>query len=319
MSHIANILESFYTYPVPPTRAAEIASVGDDPHPAVEIIAGKMGASERADWRIAATIDAALGVFSPSDEVRAAACAALRGEQYDRDVLRPVVTLLHVDLGGIGGTGGYKGGATDRMRVFSRLGAGRWQARDGGAWEAAAKNALECLGYPHESLRLDPLDIIKVIDVVDPIDRGWLVAECLRQIEAELSRTDGPRQHDEWAKVLDRVVGYWWGDAAIAVRDALGENAPGVADIEANAGQPGYPTMEQLERHIPDCFGVRLAVRYGVDPACAAHRVREAERAGEFRREAPQETAAEPEPADECRIEIVNRRQELVAEASSAT
>ena len=49
--------------------------------------------------------------------------------------------MLSLDLGGVGGHGGYSGDGTARHPLFTRVGKGRKHASDGGAWLSAAKEA----------------------------------------------------------------------------------------------------------------------------------------------------------------------------------
>ena len=54
--------------------------------------------------------------------------------------------LLEQDIWGVGGPGGIAGHSTERPACFSKLGKGRKQASDGGAWDAAieeARNRIE--------------------------------------------------------------------------------------------------------------------------------------------------------------------------------
>lgn len=50
--------------------------------------------------------------------------------------------LLRLDRFGVGGRDGVEGLSTDRLAPFSKLGSGRKQARDGGAWDSALSGAL---------------------------------------------------------------------------------------------------------------------------------------------------------------------------------
>lgn len=53
-----------------------------------------------------------------------------------------MLSILHEDLVGYGGTGGLTGASTARHPAFAGCGKGRKQASDGAAWDAAATTAL---------------------------------------------------------------------------------------------------------------------------------------------------------------------------------
>lgn len=56
--------------------------------------------------------------------------------------------LLLLDLSGVGGISEVGGSSTLRLPAFSKLGKGRWRARDGSLWRRAAIRALkELLGW----------------------------------------------------------------------------------------------------------------------------------------------------------------------------
>ena len=72
---------------------------------------------------------------------RAAARAWLERDESEASD-REIEILIHLDLGGVGGRGGYEGGATRRIPYAATLGSGRWHACDGAAWRAAAEAAI---------------------------------------------------------------------------------------------------------------------------------------------------------------------------------
>lgn len=140
--------------------------------------------------------------------------------------------LLAADLVGVGGTMGVTGEATARVPAFSGLGTGRKQARDGGAWNAAAEEAMSRLlalrsiesegilvGWDADEEGLSFCYVAeggKFIDVrMADVDEGilppmWRKAVAARGLAAVLRAGEGPAAMDDghWTPV-DGTAAHW--------------------------------------------------------------------------------------------------------------
>jgi hypothetical protein len=116
---------------------------------------------------------------------------------------RIVAALIMLDLHGIGGHGGYSGGASSRMTWARRAGLGkaRWQASDGGAWRGAAEAAVYVLGFDPER-GLDPSTFAGLLDYLAPEDDVWVVAYATHQI-AQLVDRGGTADESAYGPVRD--------------------------------------------------------------------------------------------------------------------
>lgn len=116
---------------------------------------GVTGAAQDALVRETAGARHALRVERAKDAARAGAADLfadldrVSGEDpggWDAEQSRVAAALLlRLDRFGVGGRDGVEGLSTDRLAPFSKLGSGRKQARDGGAWDAALSGALSDL------------------------------------------------------------------------------------------------------------------------------------------------------------------------------
>lgn len=77
----------------------------------------------------------------------------------------PIISLL-LDLTGVGGRLGLEGIGTARLAPFRELGKGRKQARDGGAYMAAAEHVLHSL-VGEENTKGMTILVIPIVDVDD--------------------------------------------------------------------------------------------------------------------------------------------------------
>lgn len=96
----------------------------------------RVGASYRAEQRALATISAA---YKHAKAIGDTANGVGNPDPSDSSVLLALV----IDRIGQGGPGGVTGSATARM--LSGLGSGRWQANDGGAYDAASVGAIKTI------------------------------------------------------------------------------------------------------------------------------------------------------------------------------
>src|SRR5262245_7567571 len=138
-----------------------------------------------ADERHASRVDAAF----------AAAWAALPNA-----TVRSVGTLFRLELGGIGGPGGFGGGSTERMTWATTLGSGRRLARDGRAWTAAISDAADHLDPSRSLGDLSVEDVAAVWRLLPERDKAWALAVALRGIAGN------PTVAQPWAD-LARAIG----------------------------------------------------------------------------------------------------------------
>ena len=174
-------------------------------------------AGARHHWRVLATIREAVARWGGDEEDIAALQRLLdaTADEQSQDSLLDVLKQVQVedlraawiglvlDLGGIGGRGGYGGDAT--ARLLPALGKGRWQASDGEAYRAAAEAARRHLEWAlwragaEESVDRHLVDWVRF--AADPGEAQWAVAHCLRAVEAAVD----PAEAQKWAEVLDQI------------------------------------------------------------------------------------------------------------------
>lgn len=168
------------------------------------------GAADRHESRVRATLEAALLTAGADGEAARVAQVIharddMLSDEYVR-IIRRAYMLIVIDHGGIGGPGGYTGGATDRMSWAQPLGKGRWHASDGAAYMAASDTALMLMRDAdvwtpdkHEE-RITAL--LSLVGIVPVDDHAFLFAHCLRQIADANTRA---KAH-AWERALYQCV-----------------------------------------------------------------------------------------------------------------
>jgi hypothetical protein len=211
------------------------------------------GARARHLWRVDKTLAAAYDYLLEASGIAPDATA--------------MMVLLTLDTGGLGGRGGYEGAAT--MRLLSGLGKGRWQATDGEAWAAAARQAILYLSASHEATVSPETVSMFIREFANAREMQWLVAESLRRMRDS--------KDSECATAWETVAEYAL-EEAYRLRNEYLERAGGrrIIACAQEAESTGEPIEKVLDR-TPDepddgtiaaCdAAINLAVRWGVGVA----------------------------------------------------
>jgi len=273
-------------YPVTPVQTAhalrqEMEGAGF-PSPAIDV-AVNLTAENRHWWRVERTLAAvaeyALGELEEPPRLHLPGRGYLgpqQGPDADADDLRSICVLLALDLHGTGGPGGRGGvGATTRMPWARELGAGRWRAQDGGAWEAAAKRALVIAREQLMALAPDA-------DPVASSGRGVLELTCsaltAEHEESVHQDADGPWYRAHALYLLAEALKPSWGSSPAEPTDeilALSRLVQRIDDLENEAACYEARCREVSARHEEIgrlLFGIRLtdgSPRYDGTDLCA--------------------------------------------------
>lgn len=179
------LVESFdYAPPAVPLASEVREKYEGMPAPALDLIL-KCGASERASARALATKELAI-------EWAKQVC---HEESEQGEFALTALLALFCDVGGIGGERGISGAATCRMEPFSRLGKGRWQASDGGAWRRAALDAIYGLKDGLSSVRLTTTEFGRLLMISVPKGKA-------DHDDETLYGTLGVAVHPEWSRCV---------------------------------------------------------------------------------------------------------------------
>ena len=178
----------------------------------------------RHESRIAATKAAALKYCAMKPEDVHA--TGLTGQ-------RIAEILITLDLGGVGGDRGYSGGATRRMPWSSPLGSSRWHSGDGGAWRAAAEEAIAGAA----TLTPEEAEIFDYDILTSDLSTEWTTAYAARRVLSACT----PEEAHAWeairakaAHAHDLVIEDHKAEAIVA--EVEGGIARGHSPLEARQG-----------------------------------------------------------------------------------
>lgn len=181
---------------------------------AAELLAG-LNAAARHKWRVERAIEAALTWVVGETLDFGAFMEALRGAQASALMVK-CWWVLTLEVGGIGGVGGYEGSGTARHPAFRRCGKGRKQANDGNAWDAAILEARNWIGgvigeikmEGHLGCREEPCLKFTMasgetdIDVVFLEELAWWRADAARRLIAAQGRPEELKKAAGWFNLL---------------------------------------------------------------------------------------------------------------------
>lgn len=145
--------------------------------------------------RVSATMGAALQAASSVVPSYAAGDPV-----YEKRKQRLAEVLILLDLGGVGGRGGYSGGATRRMPWARGLGTSRWQAGDGSAWYAAAQDAVG----EAPAISLDDAADLFCLDLLED-SHEWTTAYAARRVLG----AETPEEAHAWDEVRATCQRWW--------------------------------------------------------------------------------------------------------------
>ena len=228
-------------------RRAEAIALGASERVAVEYAA--QTSSERHAWRIRATIAEALWAAACAlgydddddddwDKILRVAAGSGEDEPWwdhahqllvgsrlggsEKEIVQVATLLIATDICGVGGHRGLTGDATTRQPWARQLGAGRWHARDGGAWRSAAAQAFADLNeaariwapcddptsLPSAAIEGDLVGHIADLAVNVPAPWRWVFATraALAAIDGALRSGGGRPAVAIWSKVADKAA-----------------------------------------------------------------------------------------------------------------
>lgn len=166
-------------------------------------------------------------------------------EWSDSEVTRRrVAAMIRLDLHGIGGHGGYSGGATARMpyAVQAGLGKARWQASDGGAWRGAAESAAEVLFGGADAT---PDTLRSLLTDLAWEDTPWVVAYARHRMAllmAQYAHAPVPADAVAYGGITVRTLLWEW--------DAVVEVATWELESHQHPGRDMAPLTRRAQFHL---------------------------------------------------------------------